>query len=135
MKSRDFARALADGLRGREITPPVVEEIVRCVASVHAGDDFVGPLARKLLGRHARRPGPKPNRDHQRKIAEAAIWARFNVRDGDKDQAARDATRQCGLSVKAEKSVYRAAFDRKDPSMNALIRRRAPNPESNSRGE
>ena len=126
MKTRDFARALVDCLRDREITPAVALEIARCVAAVHrdAQFDFARYTA-KLLVRHARRPGPKPNFKHHRKIADAAIWARFNVRNGDKDQAARDATRQCGLSMKAEKAVYRAAFEQRDRAMSALIRRRA----------
>lgn len=130
MNARDLTRALVDCLRGREITPKVINEISRCVEAAHPGDDFVGRLTRKLLGRHTRRPGQKRNLEHHRKIADAAIWARFNIRNGDKDQAARDATRQCGLSIKAEKAVYRAAFEHKDKFMRDLIRQRADPRES-----
>jgi hypothetical protein len=107
--------------------PATIAEFARCAAIVHAADHFdFQRYGSKLLIRSTQRPGPKPNREHQRKIADAAITARWLANNGrDKDQAATEATVQHGLSRRAKSQVYRAAFDRKDPPMNKLIRKRA----------
>ena len=120
MKSRDYARALAEGLRNREIESVVIEEFVRCVNFVHATDEFVGPLARKLLGRHARRSGPRgKTRAEKVKIAKAALVARGWRRRLGKDGAAKLAAQEFKLEFY---DVYRAAFERKDRWARELMR-------------
>jgi hypothetical protein len=124
MKSHDFARAIVADLRSRRLSPTTIAEYARCIAIVHAGDHFdFQRYATKLLGRHARRPGRRRDPEKQQRVAQAAIQARFNAGD-DKEAAAASAADFYGVSAKA---VFRAAFERKDKPMRALIRQARKN--------
>ncbi|HEY5225385.1 MAG TPA: hypothetical protein VIJ06_01210 [Methylovirgula sp.] len=104
--SRHFARALVDCLRNRVVTPQVVEEIERCVSIVHAADKYPGPLVRKLLGRHTRRPGPKPNLERDKRIRSAIHWARFNRASLGSDAA----IRRAAVTFNVPENVIRNAY-------------------------
>jgi hypothetical protein len=120
MKPRELAREIVACRHGREITPKVARDIGRCVAIACGADqqfDFARHVT-KLLMRHARLSGRPRDPAKQRRIAQAAIFARFNA-GNDKEAAAAHAAEIQGVSAKA---VFRAAFERKDAPMRALIR-------------
>lgn len=121
-EARKLARSLVDSLRQRRILPATIEQIAAGIAAVYPDDEFVVPLVRKLLGRHANRPGRKRDLAQRQRIAAAAKWARFN-NNGDQEKAAADAAKRYGLQPH---QVYRAAFERKDADMRVLLRQQAP---------
>lgn len=120
MKSRDLARSIVADLRSRRLAPATIAEFARCVAIVHGADDFDFPrYASKLLHRHRNRPGPKIDLARKKRIAQAAIEARFNKATG-KWEAARKAA-DCYKVLPSE--VFEAAFQYKRGPMRALIRK------------
>lgn len=132
MKTTDTRRRLQDALRSGDLRP-VAHEFVSAMSAHHNGDEVVTRLSTKLLGRHAIKPGRKRNRGpspYKLAIARAALWSRWNKGIG-KDEAASQAAKTYGVPQQA---VYRAAFERKDAEMNALIRELMSTPEKYNQG-
>ena len=122
---------MTESLRQRKMLPDTIEQMAKVIAAAYPEDEFVGPLARKLLGRHAIRPGRKKSKgptQHQLKIVQAVAWARFN--GGSYDAVVR-AAQDSGL----RESVVWRAFEGKDTKINAILRERNLVREKLKRGE
>lgn len=88
----------------------------------------------QILEPRAKRPGRKPHHAPSPKklnIARAAVLARRDYTHGKEDEAAANRAHEFGVPQSA---VYRAAFERKDPDMNALMREVAATPDLINRG-
>jgi hypothetical protein len=82
MNDRQLARKTVNCLRGDDIPPEYAKEIGRRVALTATDDqfDFARNVTKLLLrrARAARRPGPKPDLEHDKRVIEAIYWVRFN---------------------------------------------------------
>lgn len=134
MKSPDFERSIRGDSRTDRLSPATIAEWARCAAIVHAAHPFdFERHSIELLREHAIKAGRRRNRGpspYKLAIARAAIWARWNKGIG-KDEAASLAAKANGVPSQA---VYRAAFERKDAEMNAIIRELMSTPEKYNQG-
>ena len=107
MTSREFARAIVDGLRHGRISSAVVTEFARCAAIVHAHDAFdFYRYSIKHLGRHSHRPGPKSNPDRDKRTRAAVHLARFDRASLGRDEAIRRAAAKYNLPENVVRNAY-----------------------------